>query len=84
MTVLPSSNTSRTAPALHSSVKCRRARCTFLPGSMIAIVSACRGVSTKADQAHIPFVSGSISVIAGARNPLRANRSLGFCFEIRI
>ena len=52
----------------NSSVKCRRARCTLLPGSMIAIVSAFRGVSTKADQAHIHFVSGSISVIAGARN----------------
>ncbi len=35
---------------------------------MIAIVSAFRGVTTKADQAHIPFISGSISVIAGARN----------------
>ena len=48
VTVLPSSNTRRTTPALNSSVTCCRARRAFLPGPMIAIRSAFRKVSTKA------------------------------------
>jgi len=51
---------------------------------MIAIVSAFRAVTTKADQAHIPFISGSISVIAGPRDhrnrlPLRSRWTSSDC-----
>ncbi len=51
---------------------------------MIAIVSAFRGVSTKADQAHIPFVSGSISMVAGARSVPTVNSLIEFRFEVTV
>ena len=53
-TVLPSSSTSRTAPALNSSVKLRRTRFGLFPSSMIDTVSASRLVSTKTGEAQ-PF-----------------------------
>jgi hypothetical protein len=51
-TVLPSSSTSRTAPALNSSLKLRRVRFRFV-SAIVDIVSAFRKVSTKPDQAHL-------------------------------
>ena len=50
--VLPSSNTSRTAAAINSSVNCRRARRPVFLDPILDIVSAFRKVSTKPDQAH--------------------------------
>src|SRR5476649_150586 len=50
--VLPSSNTSRTAPALNSSVNCRRTRRPAFFDPILAIVSALRKMSTKLDHAH--------------------------------
>src|ERR1700730_13152299 len=50
-TVFPSSSTSRTAPALNSSLKLRRVRLGCL-SAIVDIVSAFRKVSTKPDQAH--------------------------------
>jgi hypothetical protein len=52
-TVLPSSSTSRTAPALNSSVKLRRTR-FFAPVAIRAIVSAFHLASTGSDQAQSP------------------------------
>src|SRR4029453_7253339 len=50
-TDLPSSKTKRTAPALNSSVKLRRARFGFR-SAMVDIVSTSRKMSTKPDQAQ--------------------------------
>src|ERR1700736_1030932 len=50
-TVFPSSSTSRTAPALNSSLKLRRVRLGCL-SAIVDIVSAFRKVSTKPDQAQ--------------------------------
>jgi hypothetical protein len=50
-TDLPSSKTKRTALALNSSVKLRRAR-FGCRSAMLDIVSTSRKMSTKADQAH--------------------------------
>jgi hypothetical protein len=36
------------------------------------------------DNVYLEGEASSISVVAGARNHLQANRSLGFCFEILI
>jgi hypothetical protein len=36
------------------------------------------------DRARTVIPVSAISVVAGARNHLQANRSLGFCFEIAI
>ena len=36
------------------------------------------------DHARAVILVSAISVVAGARNHLPANRSLGFCFEIPI
>jgi hypothetical protein len=36
------------------------------------------------DHARAVIPVSAISVVAGARNHLQANRSLGFCFEILI
>jgi len=47
--VLPSSNTSRTAPALNSSVKLLR--CCLRSFALVTIVSALRFVSDKMDEA---------------------------------
>src|SRR5712692_4158950 len=52
--VLPSSSTSRTAPAMNSSLNRRRARRPVLLDPILDIVSALRKVSTKSDQAHPP------------------------------
>jgi len=43
---------SRTAPAMNSSVNCRRARLPALRDPILDIVSAFRKVSTKPDQAQ--------------------------------
>src|SRR4029453_577012 len=53
-TVFPSSSTSRTAPALNSSVKLRRVRFDCL-SAIVDIVSAFRKGSAKPDQAHHAF-----------------------------
>ena len=53
-TVLPSSSTNRTAPALNSSVNCRRARRGLTVAAMVDIVSAFRNVSTSSDQGQGP------------------------------
>src|SRR5258708_374471 len=50
--VLPSSNTSRTAPAMNSSVNRRRARRPVLLDPILDIVSALQKMSTKPDQAQ--------------------------------
>jgi len=50
--VLPSSSTSRTAPALNSSVNRRRGRLDFVECAIVDIVSAFWKVSTRSDQAH--------------------------------
>ena len=52
--VLPSSNTSRTAPALNSSLNCRRTRRPDLLDPILAIVSAFRMMSTRSGQAQTP------------------------------
>ena len=59
-TDLPSSRTSRTAPALNSSVKLRRARFGFR-SAMVDIVSTFRKMSTKPDQAQKPHRSAGAS-----------------------
>ena len=51
-TVLPSSRTSRIAPALNSSLHCRRTRLPAVRNPILDIVSAFRNVSTKPDQAQ--------------------------------
>src|SRR5438067_8493927 len=50
--VLPSSSTSRIAPALKSSVKLRRGRFGLFPSSIVDTVSAFRSVSTKPGEAQ--------------------------------
>ena len=52
--VLPSSSTSRTAPARNSSVNRRRCRLGFVLLAIVDIVSAFRNVSTRSDQAQWP------------------------------
>ena len=54
-TVWPSSSTSRTAPALNSSVNRRRGRLGFAVFAIVDIVSAFQNVSTEADQAHTDY-----------------------------
>ena len=51
--VLPSSRTSRTAPALNSSGNRRRGRRSFVVLAIVDIVSAFRKASTKPDQAQV-------------------------------
>jgi len=50
--VLPSSRTSRIAPARNSSLKLLRCRRCFVSPAMWDTVTAFRAVSTKPDQAH--------------------------------
>lgn len=66
--VLPSSKTSRIAPALNSSVNRRRTRRAGLLLSMRDIVSTFRKMSTKPGQAHVSLVS----VV-----PIRGQRPIG-------
>ncbi len=79
-TVFPCSSTSRTAPALKSSVKLRRVRRGVLC-AILDIVSTFPKVSTKSDQAQTttlePFTSGMVSY------PLRLIRTTcSFCSRI--
>ena len=56
-TVRSSSRTSRPAPALNSSVNCRRTRRLVLLDPILDIVSASRNVSTRSDQAQTQLVA---------------------------
>src|SRR5216684_1355383 len=67
-TVFPSSSTSRTAPALNSSLKLRRVRLGCL-SAIVDIVSAFRKVSTKPDQAQATLIGEYMAVARQQRPP---------------
>ena len=72
-TDLPSSSTNPTAPALNSSVNCRRGLRGLSVAAIVDIVSAFPRVSTKPDQAHSPGPAGELShlPVQGPRRPVR-------------
>ena len=77
-TVRSSSRTSRTAPALNSSVNCRRTRRPALLDPILAIVSASRKMSTKPDQAQFEgYDDAKAALISAVLLELKEHKRFG-------